>query len=116
VPRYLLRRAYRAVDLDERPLQPLDDLAVRAMGAARIFAAAQAVVSASPGARGNGAVDRACRRVAVHVCRDVGIGSSDCQFALGIGRSAFSRLSRAPRDRGVAKAVRIRLALEERVR
>ena len=116
LPRYLMRRAYRAVGLEESPLQPLDDPAVRSLGAARVFNAAQAVLAARPGARGNGRAERTCRRVAVQLCREVGISSSECQFALGIGRSAHSRLARARRDAPLVKAIRLRLALEERVR
>ena len=116
LPRYLLRRAYRAAGLEESPLRPLDDESIRALGAARVFSAAQAVLAARPGARGNGRAERTCRRVAVQVCREVGIASSECRFALRIGRSAHSRLARSRRDARVAKAVRLRLALEERVR
>jgi hypothetical protein len=116
LPRYLLRRAYRAVGLEETLLEPLEDAAIRALGAARVFTAAQVALAARPGARGNGRAERSCRRVAVQLCRQVGIASGECRFAVGIGRSAYSRLARARCDRRLATAVRLRLALEERVR
>ncbi len=116
MPRYRMRRAYRAVGLNERPLRPPDDRTVRAAGAVRIAAATEAVLAAPPGAHGNSPVERTCRRVAVQLCEDVGIGSAECEFALGIGRSALSRLRHGPRDPRLSAAVRLRLAIEERVR
>jgi hypothetical protein len=112
MPRYRMRRAYRAVGLEEKPIAPLPDQAIRLLGAARIVAASACAVAAQPGSRGNGPVERIARCAAVQLATTVGIAIDEVAFALGITRSSAVRLSHKAVPDHVLAAVRRRLALE----
>ncbi len=112
LPRYRMRRAYRAVGLEEKPIAPLSDEAVRLLGAARIVAAAECAIAAEPGSRGNGPVERLARCAAIQLATTVGIAIGEAAFALGITRSSAVRLSHRAVPGNVLAAIRKRLALE----
>jgi hypothetical protein len=112
LPRYRMRRAYRAVGLDEKPVQPLADERVRALGAVRIAAATEAALAAAPGSRGNGPVERLARCATVQLATSVGIAIDEVAFALRITRASATRLAHRSVPKSVLDAVRKRLALE----
>lgn len=112
MPRYRIRRAFRAVGLEEKPIVPLPDEAIRLLGAARIVAASECAMAAAPGSRGNGPVERLARCAAVQLATTVGIAIDEAAFALGITRSSAVRLSHRAVPSNVLAAIRKRLALE----
>src|SRR5436190_7438197 len=115
MPRYRLRRAYRAVGLAEEPLQPVSNEQLRALGATKIAAATEAALAAPPGMKGNSAVERLGRRTVAHLTHAAGIGSPECAFALGIDVATVSRLYERPVPTRVQRAVRLWLSLELRI-
>jgi len=112
MPRYRIRRAFRAVGLEEKPIVPLSDEAIRSLGATRIVAASECAVAAEPGSRGNGPVERLARCAAVQLASSVGMSIDEVAFALGITHSSAVRLSHRSVPNNVLAAVRKRLALE----
>ena len=112
MPRYRMRRAFRAVGLPEKPIVALSDEAIRLLGAARIVAAAECAVAAVPGCRGNGPVERLARCAAVQLATAVGIAIEEAAFALGVTRSSAVRLRHRAVPSTVLVAIRKRLALE----
>lgn len=112
LPRYLLRRAHRAVGLEEKPIPRLQDEVIRSLGAARVAAASECSLAAAPGSRGNGPVERLARCATVKLATSVGIAIAEVAFALRITRSSAVRLAHRPVPRSVVAAIRKRLALE----
>ena len=112
LPRFRMRLAYEYVDLPQQRLDPLDDEQTRAAGASRIAAAAGAALALPVDYRGKSPVVVAAKRSAVQTAHQAGIPTSEIAWALGVSESTARRLRQQPVDPRIARALRIRLALE----
>ncbi|RME22006.1 MAG: hypothetical protein D6798_16865 [Deltaproteobacteria bacterium] len=115
LPRLRGRVCFEHVGLPARPLQPLDDDALREVTATALVAAASAALAAPPDLPGNSALVVTCRRAVAQLGKAAGFTAAQLARALRIQPNAVRRLARAPVPPGVLPAVRRRLALEARV-
>jgi hypothetical protein len=103
------------VNLTARMVTPLRNDAVRMAGARRLVDAAASAVAANPGLDGIGEDVLNARRTAVLLAREVGISTDELKWALRVSSRTIKRVEPKEGDDRRMKAVRIRLALENRL-
>lgn len=113
LPRLTRRTVRGAVGLDDRPIAPADDEALRVAGVARIVAATAAAHAVPESLPGKSAPIVTARRAAVQLARAAHIGPTDIAWALGIPTRAVRRLGSPPAPAELLDATRLRLALVE---
>lgn len=116
LPRLRVQNLLEDVGLDPLPLQPVDDDALLGAGAARLAEVAASVHGVGPGLVGRtGPVVKARTLAAVLGVR---LGFSRVQLTpfLCASPQAIGRLATRPADPKSERALRLRFALEERVR
>jgi hypothetical protein len=114
LPRFRRRDAMRIVGLNDE-LVPLEQDAVRALGAPRIVRAAAAVHAAPPSLSGRPPAVVSARRTAVHLAHASGVSPGEVAWALGVTGRSLRRLRQGPVSATAIRATRLRLALEEMV-
>jgi len=115
LPRLRLRTLFEHVGLEARPLEPLDDQALRAVGSAHLVDAATAALAAPPDLAGNTPLVVTCRRAVAQLGRAADLSSQQLARALHVQPNAARRLADGVVDPRLLLAVRLRLALEQRV-
>ncbi len=111
LPRFHARDALAIVGLPA--LEPLPGPDMRALGPARIVAAAGAVLAVGPMLAGRRAETVAVRRLAAHAAAAVGIRPAEIAWSTGVTPRSARRLHAEPADTALLEAVGLRLALEE---
>lgn len=114
LPRLRLRSAYGHVGLAPERLQPLDPDTLRGLGIRRLVDAASAALAADPALAGNSELVVGARVTVAHLA--AAWPTSELAWALDITPQAARRLRTRAAPEGAVEAVRLRLALEERVR
>ena len=116
LPRYRLRRAYKAVGLPNVPVRQASDEELRRAGAVRVAAAATAALAAAPDLRGLAWPESAARRAVGVLASSAGINTGEMAFALGMTRIAAARLGKRVADPRILAATRRRIVLENAAR
>lgn len=115
LPGVLPAAAHRAVGLDPAPLVPFDDRHLLLAGPGRLLAASAAALAADPDLAGRAAPVVAARLAVAHLGAASGLPTRPLADALGLTTHGIRRLQRLPPDPDALQAVRLRLALEERI-
>ncbi|MFZ5478553.1 MAG: hypothetical protein ACOZNI_17415 [Myxococcota bacterium] len=115
LPRFRVREAFAAVGL-ANPLEPAPDELVRAPGAWRLAGAVAHAACADAALAGNEPHVIEARRVVAHLGRAVGIADRDLADATRTRKRQIARLAARTPCARLARAARMRLALEEVVR
>lgn len=115
LPRATQADALRAVGLSGSRLEPLHLDAVRALGPARLIAAAAAATGSDPRLRDKRRSEASARRVACSLAKAAGMPMSELAWHLDVTPRACRRLVAHPGVQGLEDVVLRRLALEERV-
>ena len=115
LPGFLPAAAHRAVGLDPAPLVPFDDRQLLLAGPGRLLAASAAALAADPGYSGRAAPVVAARLAVAHLGAASGLPTRPLADALGLTTHGIRRLQRLPPEPEALQAVRLRLALEERI-
>ena len=113
LPRVSALDAHEIVGLPRQPLAAATRGAVRAAGATRLVNAAGVSLLAGPVLFGKTAPVMLAKRTVVQVGRRVGIPGRELCWALGVNKSAVSRLQTPRVDESVMRAVAVRVALED---
>jgi hypothetical protein len=112
LPRYRVRRAFEAVGLEPVPLEPADDETIHRLGLSRLCQAGEFAVGGSIGLVRNVPSEANARRAIVQLAQSARLkGAGD---ELGLTRFTACRLRARPAPPEVVRAIRSRLALEER--
>ena len=111
LPRFRLRHAYAAVGLPTSPLEPAETSAVRRRGAQGLAEASAAALGMPWPLRGKTGLATRARAATCQLGCAAGISVAELAFALDIGRSAVSRLSRCAAEPQDHMATRLQLAL-----
>jgi len=115
LPGLRLAELHEMVGLSPRPILPAGDDLVRELGASRLVAATAAALALVPPLRGVGRETVAARRLAVKIGRGAGIGWADLRRVLPVSDATLFRSGSGRSEDDLERAVRCRLALEERV-
>jgi hypothetical protein len=115
LPRLRARLLFGAVGLAPVPLEPASNDTLRRAGAARLVTLAAAVYAVGPALVGRGRLVVAARALAVQVANRCGLPASEVRLLLGVNQSTTWRLTQRPTDPRAARALRLRLTLEQRV-
>ncbi len=115
LPRFRLRQALAAVGLTGGPIEPMADQQLLMAGPGRLARAAADACCADPALTGRAAPVVAARRAAVQLSAAAGLPTSAMATALELTPHGVRRLRRQAADPTALHAVRLRLALEERV-
>jgi len=115
LPRFRPVDALGAVGLGWAALAPAGPDALRAVGARRLVAAAAAAVGADPALGGKDPGVVLARRAAAVLARQGGLPLGEVAWALHAAPCSVRRLAVQPIDPAITAAVRLRLALEDRV-
>ncbi len=116
LPRLTQRELHKLVDLPPAKLKPATNNAVRTAGAARLVAAAGASLAVGPTLEGNKSAVVQARRAAAQLAAAAQIPATEVAWALGATPRAARRLKQPAVPATTIKALRLRLALEDRVR
>lgn len=114
LPRFRLRKVYEYAGLAPEPLQPIDPYTQRGLGIRRLVDAASAALAADPALKGHSDLVVGARITIAHLA--TAWPTAELAWALDITPQAARRLRTRPVDEADLRAVRLRLALEERVR
>lgn len=116
LPGLRLGELQQIVGLPSRPLVPVTDDQVRALGATRLAEAAAAALALDPSDMGRSADAAAARRVVVQLARRAGLSWPEIRRALPVSDATLFRLAVEPSPgEAFENATRIRLMLEETV-
>jgi len=115
LPRLRLRDVFEAVGLEPRPLRPGSDEALERLGPRALIDLATAVHAAPPDLRGRSAEVVAARALAVRVARRTGVPVTTLARLLDRTPRGIRQLAERPVGPREVRALRTRLALEERV-
>ncbi len=115
LPRFRIEEAMAVVGLPTAPLVPAADRLVRALGAARLVAAAGAALAVGPSLAGRGSPLVTARAAASQLAATAGISTIDLADAMGTRLRNVQRGTQAEVEDGVLLAVRLRMALEQAV-
>jgi len=113
--RFRLRTAFEAVDVAATRLVPSSNEQVRRVGASVLAEVAAAALCVVHPLRGKTARATLARAACCQLARDAGIANTEVAHAVDITRQGVSQLARRTIDRRVVRAVRMRLALRQRV-
>jgi len=116
LPRLRLREVFGAVGLEPTPLRPANDEALERLGPRALIDLASAVHAAPPDLPGRSAEVVAARALAVQAALGVGVPAATLAGLLGRTAHSVRRLAKVSVDPRAVRALRTRLALEERVR
>jgi len=114
LPRFRLRDVFPAVGLEPLPLRPAGDAALERLGPRRLVDLAAAVHVAPPDLSGRSDAVVAARALAIQTARGTGVSLARLAELLRLGRQTVWRLANRPLDPADLRALRLRLALEER--
>jgi len=114
LPRFHARDACALLGLPD--LDPLPGPAVRALGPVRVLAAASAVLAVGPVLAGRDAAVVAARRLGAAAATGAGIPAGEIAWAAFVTRRSAYRHAASPADPALARAVALRLTLEEAAR
>lgn len=115
MPDFRVRDALAAVGLPPVPVEPADDAGVFAAGLPRVRSAAVFALAAPPDLAGDTPPSRIARAALAHVGRSAGLSIENLARALDITPRAVRRILARPAPEPAARALRVRLALENRV-
>jgi REP element-mobilizing transposase RayT len=115
LPRWDQRALLGAVGLPSGDLSPLSLEELRSLGARRLLEASAAAAGADPALRGRRMPEVRARRAACRLAREAGMSLSEIAWLLEVTPRAVRRMADHPGTPGLTTAVRMRLALEERV-
>jgi hypothetical protein len=116
LPRLGVRDLFKDVGLDPVPLQPVDDDALLGAGAARLAELAASVYGVGPGLVGRSGPVVKARTLAAVLGVRLGLSRVQLNPFLNATPQAIGRLASRPVDPKGERALRLRFALEERVR
>jgi len=116
LPRLRVRDLFQDVGLDPVPLQPVDDDALLGAGAARLAELAASAYGVGPGLLGRSGPVVKARTLAAVLGVRLGLSRVQLSPFLTATPQAIGRLASRPVDSKGERALRLRFALEERVR
>jgi hypothetical protein len=114
MPRFDVRDVLTTVGLPRTLVEPLGADAIRRMGVGRIADASMSVLAVTE-LTGRARPKVVARRVAVQISHDIGIARSEIGHALELRPRAVRKIAALDTDAALARAVSVRLALEEQV-
>lgn len=112
LPRFRLRDVFPAVQLEASPIEPLDPPRIHLLGAERLAEASRSALATD--ARGKDPRSRAARCAGAAIARECGLGLDELALAYGLSVRSIQRAAAREPDTRHVRAIRMRLALEER--
>lgn len=114
LPRMCREDVASQLGLTASSIAPASDAVVRAAGAVRVVSAAAAATAAPPDMKGRADPVVAARLAALAVGDAAGISRAEMAWALEVTARGLRKIAERPADPATIRAVRVRLALEDR--